>query len=163
MFILNIILATVGYEQEFMADDGEGLLDDEDLTMGTTAAAVPDGGCETKKRACKDCSCGRAEIEAAEEAGEPLAQPVASSACGNVGVRVAHALLLPRFDPKPSSLLCAIVCPVACPAPLQLTVLRARFSSWSAVLCSATLETRLGARAAHTWACRRSSPGRRSR
>ena len=108
-----------------MADDGEGLLDDEDLTMGTTAAAVPDGGCETKKRACKDCSCGRAEIEAAEEAGEPLAQPVASSACGNVGVRVAHALLLPRFDPKPSSLLCAIVCPVACPAPLQLTVLRA--------------------------------------
>jgi hypothetical protein len=72
-----------GDDMEFMEDDGEGLLDDEDMSMGTTAAAVPEGGCETKKRACKDCSCGRAEIEAAEEAGKPLAQPIASSACGN--------------------------------------------------------------------------------
>lgn len=70
-----------GDDMDIMEDDGEGLLDDEDVRMGTTAPAAE--SCETRKRACKNCSCGRAEMEAAEEAGRPLAQPVASSACGN--------------------------------------------------------------------------------
>eukprot|EP00039_Didymoeca_costata_P008013 m.107110 g.107110 ORF g.107110 m.107110 type:complete len:95 (-) comp13912_c0_seq5:97-381(-) len=39
--------------------------------------------CSTKKRACKDCTCGRAEMEAAEEENRPLTGPVAASACGN--------------------------------------------------------------------------------
>jgi len=70
-----------------LSDDGEGLLDTEDVAMATTAPNASD--CAPKKRACKDCSCGRAEIEAAEDAeaeqaaDKPLAGPVASSACGN--------------------------------------------------------------------------------
>lgn len=71
---------------EMVEDDS--LLDSEDLAMQTTAPEPED--CSTKKRACKNCSCGRAEDEAAADAVEeeggvpkPLAGPVASSACGN--------------------------------------------------------------------------------
>lgn len=74
-------------DDDFLSDDGEGLLDTEDVAMATTAPDTSD--CAPKKRACKNCSCGRAEIEAAEDeavakvAAKPLAGPVASSACGN--------------------------------------------------------------------------------
>ena len=137
-----------------MEDDGDGLLDDEDMSMGTTAAAVPEGGCETKKRACKDCSCGRAEIEAAEEAGAPLAQPIASSACGNVGVPPPPPPKKNTFCPLPQTF--CHTRPHPCVAPsfslvasdsplhhfshrhqLTLTVLRGSLlSSGSPLLCA---------------------------
>jgi len=72
-------------DDDLLADDGEGLLDDSDKALRTTAAPVA-GGCETKKRACKDCSCGRAEREATEgddAADVPLAGPVPTSSCGS--------------------------------------------------------------------------------
>jgi hypothetical protein len=49
-------------EDEF--EDEDDLLDEEDLVIPETA---PSGDCSTKKKACKDCSCGRAEEEALEE------------------------------------------------------------------------------------------------
>eukprot|EP00128_Syssomonas_multiformis_P016413 Colp12_sorted_trinity150504_noHs@10363 len=70
---------------DFADDD---LLDDEaDLLTpadkAKPAVGVPKDDCEVgtggKKKACKDCTCGRAEQEAAEG---PLAQPVVSS-CGS--------------------------------------------------------------------------------
>lgn len=49
-----------------------------------------DGGCATKRRACKDCSCGRAEMEMSESAPLPLTavsvgnvDDIVTSACGN--------------------------------------------------------------------------------
>eukprot|EP00041_Stephanoeca_diplocostata_P012174 m.203329 g.203329 ORF g.203329 m.203329 type:complete len:282 (+) comp18844_c0_seq2:187-1032(+) len=71
-------------DMDLLADDGEGLLDDNDKAMGSTAPAA--SGCETRKRACKDCSCGRAEREAMEEdegSGAGLVGPTPNSACGN--------------------------------------------------------------------------------
>jgi hypothetical protein len=54
-------------------------------TSGVSAAA---GGCATKRRACKDCTCGRKEeLEAASAV--PLASAQSKSSCGNVrGERV---------------------------------------------------------------------------
>ena len=40
--------------------------------------------CATKKKACKNCSCGRAEEEAKEAAAKPLTGPLPNSSCGNV-------------------------------------------------------------------------------
>lgn len=59
-------------------EDEEALLDD-DVVLTTPSA----GDCSTKRRACKDCSCGRAEQEATEEA-EAAAAAMPSSSCGNV-------------------------------------------------------------------------------
>jgi|TARA_B110000208_G_scaffold16657_1_gene19852 hypothetical protein len=70
------------------------------LLDATPAAAAPageaeaGGGCATKRRACKNCSCGRKEMEDAEDAtaaGEAGGNPKISdsdlaasiSACGN--------------------------------------------------------------------------------
>ena len=44
-------------------EDEEALLDESDLVVPATAAP---GDCSTRKKACKDCSCGRAEEEEAE-------------------------------------------------------------------------------------------------
>ena len=64
-----------------LADDD--LVDEDDL-LANDAVVLPDpaggGGCATKKRACKDCSCGRAEMEAANPGS--VEEP-ATSACGN--------------------------------------------------------------------------------
>eukprot|EP00036_Acanthoecidae_sp_10tr_P010327 CAMPEP_0182917520 /NCGR_PEP_ID=MMETSP0105_2-20130417/1571_1 /TAXON_ID=81532 ORGANISM="Acanthoeca-like sp., Strain 10tr" /NCGR_SAMPLE_ID=MMETSP0105_2 /ASSEMBLY_ACC=CAM_ASM_000205 /LENGTH=290 /DNA_ID=CAMNT_0025054533 /DNA_START=19 /DNA_END=892 /DNA_ORIENTATION=+ len=68
-------------DDDLMADDGEGLLDEADKALKTTAPEAAD--CSTKRRACKDCSCGRAEREAAEDAGAaPLVGPVPTSSLG---------------------------------------------------------------------------------
>ncbi|KAH6583087.1 hypothetical protein BASA61_008179 [Batrachochytrium salamandrivorans] len=44
-------------------EDEDMLLDKDDLVLPTTKAA----DCSTKKKACKNCSCGRAEMEAVDE------------------------------------------------------------------------------------------------
>jgi|EP00670_Eutreptiella_braarudii_P005417 hypothetical protein len=40
--------------------DEASLLTEEDMAQKTASG----GGCATRKKACKDCSCGRAELEA---------------------------------------------------------------------------------------------------
>lgn len=76
------------FDDDDLMDDDD-LLDTDELSAAGTAPAVPEG-CATKKRACANCSCGRAEIEAANEAAEAAGEPAAltgvlpsSSACGN--------------------------------------------------------------------------------
>eukprot|EP00903_Cladosiphon_okamuranus_P015378 g14204.t1 len=85
-------------------DDGGGLgggeddLVDEDALLESAApvkraSEADGGGCATKRRACKDCSCGRAEMEMnADDGNGPAPLPVVSldnvddvltSACGN--------------------------------------------------------------------------------
>lgn len=44
-------------------EDEDALLDESDLVVPPTAAP---GDCSTRKKACKDCSCGRAEEEEKE-------------------------------------------------------------------------------------------------
>ena len=63
---------------------------DEDALLGDlpdAPAASEDAGCATKKRACKDCSCGRAELEAKGDAESMAAAAelagLPKSACGN--------------------------------------------------------------------------------
>ncbi|KAI8870318.1 DUF689-domain-containing protein [Ramicandelaber brevisporus] len=48
--------------------DEDDLLDDDILAKPSAASLARPDNCKTKKRACKNCSCGRAEMEAAEDA-----------------------------------------------------------------------------------------------
>jgi hypothetical protein len=69
-----------------MGDDAEDDIVDEDDLMGDDVvlpAAPAGGGCSTKRRACADCSCGRAEIEASGDQAAADAMPADTSACGN--------------------------------------------------------------------------------
>ncbi|CAM9385927.1 unnamed protein product [Discosporangium mesarthrocarpum] len=79
-----------------MEDDldggGEGDLVDEDALLDSAELpakreAEGDGGCATKRRACKDCSCGRAEMErelaATEVVGGVGGVEAPTSSCGN--------------------------------------------------------------------------------
>lgn len=73
-----------GDDVDFLENDGEDLLDDTDRAMATTALARDDcdfgkGG---NRKACKDCTCGRAEASVAPAA-QQTAAPVAASSCGN--------------------------------------------------------------------------------
>eukprot|EP00038_Savillea_parva_P007416 m.169997 g.169997 ORF g.169997 m.169997 type:complete len:271 (-) comp13180_c0_seq1:586-1398(-) len=68
-------------DDDLMADGGEGLLDSQDKALTTTAPK--DSGCATKKRACKDCTCGRAELEDAQDTGAAIAGPMPTSSCGS--------------------------------------------------------------------------------
>eukprot|EP00615_Pteridomonas_danica_P008996 CAMPEP_0114361014 /NCGR_PEP_ID=MMETSP0101-20121206/24333_1 /TAXON_ID=38822 ORGANISM="Pteridomonas danica, Strain PT" /NCGR_SAMPLE_ID=MMETSP0101 /ASSEMBLY_ACC=CAM_ASM_000211 /LENGTH=201 /DNA_ID=CAMNT_0001505613 /DNA_START=28 /DNA_END=633 /DNA_ORIENTATION=- len=87
-----------------LADD-EDLVNEDDLLdelpeISKDAAS----DCSKKKRACKDCSCGRAEIEAEADATGKEAPP--KSACGNCykgdAFRCAGCPMLgkPAFDPN---------------------------------------------------------------
>ena len=73
-------------EDELLDDDA--LLDESELRAGAdeAAAAKARGGCATSKSACKNCSCGRAEAEAAAGPGGVLTEEQKKefkSACGN--------------------------------------------------------------------------------
>ncbi|KNE56502.1 hypothetical protein AMAG_02304 [Allomyces macrogynus ATCC 38327] len=48
--------------------DDDMLLDDEDRAKPTLAQLSKPSNCETRRKACKNCSCGRAEMEEQEEA-----------------------------------------------------------------------------------------------
>mmetsp|Transcript_88588 Transcript_88588/g.177128 ORF Transcript_88588/g.177128 Transcript_88588/m.177128 type:complete len:200 (-) Transcript_88588:247-846(-) len=64
-------------------NDDDDFVNEDDLMDELPASVlVPAaGGCSTKKRACKDCSCGRKDFE---EAGDmEAANSVKPSACGN--------------------------------------------------------------------------------
>ena len=68
--------------------DDDDLLDESELRAGAdeAAAAKAKGGCATSKSACKNCSCGRAEAEAAAGDGGVLSEEQKKefkSACGN--------------------------------------------------------------------------------
>ena len=83
------VSAHVGGEDTNMID-----LEDEDvlLELAGPIAQPPtqtDGGCATKKRACANCSCGRKEMEEADDNGTPRPQLTDAelakmkSSCGN--------------------------------------------------------------------------------
>jgi hypothetical protein len=65
-------------------EDEELLLDEADLALPSTVA--PD--CSKKKKACKDCTCGRAEKEEEEEDLSPkitvVERKIVTSSCGSV-------------------------------------------------------------------------------
>eukprot|EP00947_MAST-08B_sp_MAST-8B-sp1_P004313 g4313.t1 len=69
-------------------DDGEGAeLEDEDSLLAAAStldmpAKEAGGDCSTRRRACKDCSCGRAELEQSGEMKGELPPPP-SGGCGN--------------------------------------------------------------------------------
>lgn len=74
------------------AIDDEGLVDDDELMAEATPLSdvtVVKSDCSTRRRACKNCSCGRAEMEEAELKG--TARPIITdeelqksiSTCGN--------------------------------------------------------------------------------
>lgn len=85
-----------GDDDDMMDDGGEGLLNEFDISTKTTAPEAETGSKPARKKACKNCSCGRAEMEEEEDTkpatavtidgnddSVQLAQPVAYSACGN--------------------------------------------------------------------------------
>jgi hypothetical protein len=53
--------------EDLLIDDDEALLDSEDLTFKPSTGQPSSSNCETKRKACKNCSCGRAEMEMAQE------------------------------------------------------------------------------------------------
>merc|ERR1719261_75022 len=55
-----------GGDDDLLDDGGEGLLDEMDISTSTTAPEAENCG-PKRKRACKNCSCGRAEMEALED------------------------------------------------------------------------------------------------
>ncbi|ORZ38136.1 cytokine-induced anti-apoptosis inhibitor 1, Fe-S biogenesis-domain-containing protein [Catenaria anguillulae PL171] len=78
--------------------DEDALLDEDDLVKPAKELLSQPSNCETKRKACKNCSCGRAEMEAAEERNAVVIQdtddfgdhpitnvvpPTVKSSCGN--------------------------------------------------------------------------------
>jgi len=69
-------------ESEYIDDDE--LLDEEDRRRPTIESlARPGGDCSTKKKACKNCSCGRAEMEASIVTTNDIISAVPKSSCGS--------------------------------------------------------------------------------
>eukprot|EP01001_Neometanema_parovale_P012965 NODE_9306_length_650_cov_100.912713_g9040_i0.p2 GENE.NODE_9306_length_650_cov_100.912713_g9040_i0~~NODE_9306_length_650_cov_100.912713_g9040_i0.p2 ORF type:complete len:127 (-),score=40.80 NODE_9306_length_650_cov_100.912713_g9040_i0:215-595(-) len=71
-------------EDDDMVDEST-LLEDEDKERKVVTDAVILGDCSTRRKACKNCSCGRAELEKqAEITGAAAAMPaMPSGGCGN--------------------------------------------------------------------------------
>ncbi|CAM9215284.1 unnamed protein product, partial [Phaeothamnion confervicola] len=75
--------------EDDLIDEDDLLAADEGITFvpaaSTVTAAADGGGCATKRRACKDCSCGRAEREAVAGPEGPAEEEedAPKSACGN--------------------------------------------------------------------------------
>lgn len=100
--------------------DEDALLDDDALPVGaaaTSAGAAGDAaGCAPKRKACKNCSCGRKEQEDAEARGaavtldlaEAPAPAVAKSSCGNVsgGSRMQMFMCLARVQLRQERTFC---------------------------------------------------------
>mmetsp|Transcript_10768 Transcript_10768/g.19011 ORF Transcript_10768/g.19011 Transcript_10768/m.19011 type:complete len:242 (-) Transcript_10768:90-815(-) len=87
-------------------EDDDNLLTSEDLIQENKAADCGPAAAGTKKRACKNCSCGLKEMEEAEAAGEPVVVDPNSSACGSCAkgdaFRCATCPYLgtPAYDPN---------------------------------------------------------------
>ena len=69
-------------------NDDDDLFDDDDF-LGEEDLVKPDpeslkSNCATRKKACKNCTCGRADMEMEEESGFPKPEPVSS--CGSVSI-----------------------------------------------------------------------------
>ncbi|KAJ1968213.1 electron carrier [Dispira parvispora] len=97
--------------------DEDDLLTEEDLVKPAASDLARPSDCSTKRRACKNCSCGRAEIEAADDLAEKLnlaakeeiapviPAPMLKSNCGNCSLGDAFRcgtcpyLGLPAFKP----------------------------------------------------------------
>ncbi|KAJ1656580.1 electron carrier [Dispira simplex] len=97
--------------------DEDDLLTEEDLLKPAASDLARPSDCSTKRRACKNCSCGRAEIDAAEELAKKLdlaakeeiapiiPAPMPKSNCGNCSLGDAFRcgtcpyLGLPAFKP----------------------------------------------------------------
>ncbi|KAI9594594.1 cytokine-induced anti-apoptosis inhibitor 1, Fe-S biogenesis-domain-containing protein [Syncephalis fuscata] len=80
------MLANNDEEENGDIEDDDALLDDDDRSKPSADSLARPDGCGPKKKACKNCSCGLAEIEAEEErtglAQAAPAQPLTSS-CGS--------------------------------------------------------------------------------
>ena len=80
--------STTGASVGALGDGGDDLIDEESLLEPGDLRAGPieyEGGGQSKKgKACKNCSCGRAEMEAAQEQAEAEGKMAADpeSACG---------------------------------------------------------------------------------
>ncbi|EGD75532.1 hypothetical protein PTSG_06602 [Salpingoeca rosetta] len=73
-----------GDDDDLFQDDGEEFLDEVDIAMASTAPERDD--CEVtggSRKACKNCTCGRADAAAEDSAPNDTAAPVAASSCGN--------------------------------------------------------------------------------
>ncbi|KAJ1972865.1 electron carrier [Dimargaris verticillata] len=67
-------------EDEDAVIDEDDLLDDADRAKPSAESLARPSDCATKRRACKNCSCGRAEMEEAEELKAKLAEAEAAVA-----------------------------------------------------------------------------------
>lgn len=93
-------------DEDHELENEEDLLTDKDMTDAPNASAADcgPGDGETKKRACKNCSCGLKEMEEAEN-GDKVMAPTGSSACGNCAsgdlnrCATCPYLGLPAFEP----------------------------------------------------------------
>jgi hypothetical protein len=74
---------TISADDDDELENEDELLEEEDLVVPPTAAP---GDCSTRKKACKDCSCGRAELEAQELVASITVVPkkTVTSSCGSV-------------------------------------------------------------------------------
>lgn len=90
--------------EDDLVDENELLDDGIEVTPGAGCGVDPSGAAG-KKRACKNCSCGLAEMEAAEANGADVPPPPVKSSCGSCykgdAFRCASCPFLgkPAFEP----------------------------------------------------------------